>query len=561
MEVYVKEVLHVLDYQDNIVDTIFNSDDHVTPGYAYDISIVEANTGYSDLKFSMPNTVLTDKGDKIKNPKLALLTPLVKLRYQRQVYYTGEKPIKVREPSGAGPETVYVDAEYKENYLENLIEDYIMDYIVQPVDKKRDVLKLTTTFTAMDYPRFNLSKKRVGLAITQDTLTKKDWSLFYTKEEDPQTGEITYKNEPKDQPGVIKYVRWTSELSQTAGDSSIPLLWDPEKAKEYPLKKENIEAMMEVSSIWPYGYLATAFYWPIVTTARFNGVMYKKNGWLVLHVYDFYNLTTEGIDPELYIDRYSWEWTQLYETDSYLCPNNALNYLYHILEGTNWSVAMKEDGVTPDVDIVKTQIPNPRGSTTSKEWVDKTSNINITGGNCYNAITATCQALQLYPKFDCVNRTVALKEFAGKNYGLVYSLGRNIGEDSAKLDGEKVITKLYCSGGKDYNGDANINIGTAERSYIENFGGFYQSLNDIPSSGFGGSWVIIDDSLTNDQFQTTYYDLEEDASGMPILVEKQKVTHDTSVQNYWQAGDNRKVYYIDPQSGDWTEGVLQPSGL
>jgi hypothetical protein len=56
---------------------------------------------------------------------------------------------------------------------------------------------------------------------------------------------------------------------------------------------------------------------------------------LVLHVYDFYNLTTEGIDPELYVDRYSWEWTQLYEVDDLLCPNNAANYLHHILEGTN----------------------------------------------------------------------------------------------------------------------------------------------------------------------------------------------------------------------------------
>ena len=550
MEVYVKEVLHVLDYQDNIVDTIFNSDDHRTPGYAYDISIVESNTGYSDLKFSMPNTVLTDKGDKIKNPKLALLTPLVKLRYQRQVYYTGEKPIKVREPQGAGPETVYVDAEYKENYLENLIEDYIMDYIVQPVDKKRDVLKLTTTFTAMDYPRFNLSKKRVGLAITQDTLTKPEWSL--------------YKNEPIDQPGVIKYVRWTSDLSTAAGNPNIPLEWDPEKAKEYPLNKTDITKMMQVESIWPYGYLATAFYWPIVTTARFNGVLYKENGWLVLHVYDFYNLTTEGIDPELYVDRYSWEWTQLYEVDYLLCPNNAANYLHHILEGTNWTVAKRindQGEEEDDVDIVQTQIPNPRGSTTSKEWVDKTSNINITGGNCYNAITSTCQALQLYPVFDCVNRTVALHQFAGKNYGLVYALGRNIGEDSAKLDGEKVITKLYCSGGKDYNGDANINIGTAERSYLETFAGFYQNLSDVPSEGLGGSWVIIDDSLTQDQLTATRYELQDDGEGMPILVPVPETVHDTSVKNYWDAGDNRKVYYKNPQTGEWTLGEKQPSGL
>ena len=37
MEVYVKESLHVLDYRDNVVDSIFISDDHMTPGYAYDI--------------------------------------------------------------------------------------------------------------------------------------------------------------------------------------------------------------------------------------------------------------------------------------------------------------------------------------------------------------------------------------------------------------------------------------------------------------------------------------------------------------------------------------------
>ena len=158
-----------------------------------------------------------------------------------------------------------------------------------------------------------------------------------------------------------------------------------------------------------------------------------------------------------------------------MCPNNALNYLYHILEGTNWSVALKPDG-TPDVDIVKTTVPNPRGSTSSSEEVDKTSNINISNSNCYNAITATCQALQLYPVFDCVNRTVALHEFAGKNYGLVYALGKNISNDSTKADGEKVITKLYCSGGKDYDGDSNINIGTAERSYIKTFTGFYRTL-------------------------------------------------------------------------------------
>ena len=148
-------------------------------------------------------------------------------------------------------------------------------------------------------------------------------------------------------------------------------------------------------------------------------------------------MTTEGIDPELYIDRYSWEWTQLYQVQSYLCPNNALNYLYHILDGTNWTVALRPDG-TPDVDIVKTTIPTPKGSTESTEEVDLTSSINMTNGNCYNAITATCQALQLYPVFDCINRTVALRQFAGKNYGLTYALGKNLKDNSTKADGEKL---------------------------------------------------------------------------------------------------------------------------
>ena len=472
MQVYVKETLHVLDYKDNIVGTIFNSDDHRSPGYAFNISITEANTGYSDLKFEMPNIIINDRGDKIKNPLQELLTPLVKLRYRREIYYTGETPITVREPVGYGDTVEYVDKTYSNVYPDNKIEDYIMDYIVQPVDTKRDVLKTTTTFTAMDYPRFNLSKKRVGLTIGQDTLTKREWSLF--------------ENKPMDKPGTIKYVEWTTDLSRTAGNVNIPTEWDPENAHEYPLDKEAITRLMASTASWPYGLLATAFYWPIISTARFGGTLYKKGGYLVLQLYDFYNLSTEGIDPALYVDRYSWEWTQLYEVDSYLCPNNALNYLYHILEGTNWSVALKEDGVTPDVDIVQSYIPNPKGSTTSEQLVDDTSNISVSNGNCYNAITATCQALQLYPVFNCIDRTVALHQFAGKNYGLVYALGKNIKDDTTKADGEKVITKLYCTGGKDYEGDADINIGTAERTYVKTFNGFYKAKADIPTTDIEG---------------------------------------------------------------------------
>ena len=543
MEVYIKETLHVLDYKDNVVGTIFNSDDHRTAGYAYNISITEANTGYSDLKFEMPNMILNDQGDLIRNPLQGLMTPLVKLRYRREVYYTGEKPISVREPQGYGDTVVYVNKTYSNTYPDNLIEDYIMDYIVQPVDTKRDVLKTTTTYTAIDYPRFNLSKKRVGLAIGQDTLTKREWSL--------------YENKPMDKPGTIKYIQWNADLSQSAGNPNIPLVWDPENAREYPLQKTDIINLMAHTADWPYGLLATAFYWPITSTARFEGTMYKKGGYLVLQLYDFYNLSTEGIDPELYIDRYSWEWTQLYEVQSYLCPNNALNYLYHILEGTNWSVAMRPDGVTPDVDIVKTTVPNPKGSTESSEEVDLTSNISISNSNCYNAITATCQALQLYPVFDCINRTVALRQFAGKNYGLTYALGKNLKDNSTKADGEKVITKLYCTGGKDYNGDADINIGTAERSYMKTFNGFYNSINDAPTSSVEGYWAIVDPDIPAANFQFKTYELQE-VSDVAELVEITITVHDERVADYWVAGENRAVYFWD--GTQWNLGTKLPSG-
>ena len=83
MNVFIKEALHVLDYQNNIVDTIFLSDDSMTPGYAYNITVEESNTGYSNLTFTMPTKILRDErviGDikddarLIDNPKLKYLT-------------------------------------------------------------------------------------------------------------------------------------------------------------------------------------------------------------------------------------------------------------------------------------------------------------------------------------------------------------------------------------------------------------------------------------------------------------------------------------------------------
>lgn len=508
MEVYVKESLHVLDYKNNIVDTIFLSNDNITAGYAYNITITEANTGYSDLKFEMPNMIIDDQGNKIHNPKLALLTPLVKLRYRREVYYTGTEPITVREPQGYGDKVVYVDRTYSNKYPDNLIEDYVMDYIVQPVDRKRNVLRLDTQFTAIDYPRFNLSKKKVGLTIDDNTLTEDAWTLF--------------ENKPMDVPGTIKYQQWTQALSNSVRENGqeIPLSWDPKKANNYPLNKENIIKLLAVITAgedsWPYGLLGTAFYWPIVSTDRFEGKMYEEGGFLVLQMYDFYAQATEGIDPDHYVDRYSWEWTQLYEMDSYLTPNNARNYLHHILNGTNWSVG--------EVDVVKTDIPNPSGEGSSE--ADSTCSLSVSNGNCYNAITAVCKGLQLYPVFDCIKNTVSLKVFAGKNYGLVYRLGSNLTSNQVKMDGEKVITKLYVSGGKDYNGDANINIGDATRSYVQYLTGMYKSSSQLPTTDVAGYWAIVDPALQ---------DIE-----------------------YWKEGSNRQVYFYINQK--WVLGTNNGDG-
>ena len=39
MEVFIQENLYVLDYNNNIVDTLYKSDDRNTPGYAFGIQI------------------------------------------------------------------------------------------------------------------------------------------------------------------------------------------------------------------------------------------------------------------------------------------------------------------------------------------------------------------------------------------------------------------------------------------------------------------------------------------------------------------------------------------
>ena len=104
---------------------------------------------------------------------------MVKIRYERQVIYTGNEPIVISIPVGYGDTTMYKEITYNPGDLIEYNHDgekgsYIMDYIVQPTDKKRSGLEVSLTFTAIDYPRFNLSKKKVGLTINEDTPTRGD---------------------------------------------------------------------------------------------------------------------------------------------------------------------------------------------------------------------------------------------------------------------------------------------------------------------------------------------------------------------------------------------------
>lgn len=614
MQVYIKETLYVLDYDNNIVDMIFTSDDHRTPGYAYNINIEESNTGYSNLTFTMPTKILPMPNDLneapaseefILNPKLKLLTPLVKLRYNRQVFYVGQETIMVQEPIGYGDTTTYIEKEYNTN---DIMENYVMDYIVQPLDKKRSEYEVSLNFTAMDYPRFNLSKKRFGLTINEDTITRDDWSLF--------------KSEPMSIAGSVQYIQWTQDMSnQYQGENHIiPTAWDPTTATDYPINIAQLNNMMGKKEVWPYGITATIYWWPITNTGRFEGVMYNEGDFLTLQLYPKMKTGTADTSTITHnLDLYGYQWTYLEKGKSFLTPNNPTNYLNWILENTNWQIALKgkdtvgwsviaadletdekiiphlptkdtygvnlqegdywlfktlnisdtnylhyttdeeqpfygitqsfeelpvltmEDigtwecvilteeyeignmkyqlpvvsicswdgnkwyidyadrecmttriyqwknnewtnvsndyhtsnidkrvGFIYDIDIVETEVAKPEGSVGDLfETTDLRTNLSLSDSNCYNAIVELSKAFQLYPVFNCEDRTISLKLFAGKNYGLTYRLGQSLEGTSVKEDGDKIITKLFSYGGQDTQGTENINLGDAERSYQE----------------------------------------------------------------------------------------------
>lgn len=559
MNLLVKETLFLVDYDDNILDTLFISTDKRTPGYAYEIMIKDNNTGHSDLSFKMPGIIVDDNGETIKNPKLEKLVPLSRIRYNRTITYMGEETIGVPEPDGT---ITYYPKNEGKNPKDYELENYTMDYIVQPLDKSRQSMNINLTYTAIDYPRFNLSKKKVGLTFDNTTLTTQELSL--------------YKNVPLSSPGAMQYIPWTEDLvadfqrvgqinsadtlssqSANAGDlyyvvdegtfyqklndgtwaktnAETLTTWSPNaQAQTYPLDDAAIDKLVRETD-FSYGILATIYYWPVTESGRFRGVWYEKGGFITLSLYNTYEGSDwEGSD---YLESITHEWGHLDPIQPLLSPNNACNYLRYILKDTNWGVAGSDElfiaknpegqkwfakgeqpeegkegeyyityealendkynieifryedgewtnktgttleqivntdindsefGMMYDIDIEQVEVSRSAEASLGQiELTDARYALSVNNANCYNAITSEAKLFDLYPKFDCEHNKVSLKLNAGKDYGLSYRYKSNLKSSNIKVDGEKVITKLYVTGGTDAQGDKNISIGEANR--------------------------------------------------------------------------------------------------
>jgi hypothetical protein len=191
---------------------------------------------------------------------------------------------------------------------------------------------VSVTFNAIDYPRFNLSKKKFGLTINDDTITRSEWTLF--------------EAEPMDVAGTVKYIQWNDELSGVYGSTNfpIPTEWDPTTALSYPLNATQINNMMQAKEEWPYGVAATVYWWPITATGRFEGRLYEAGDFLTLNIYPkFETGTVDTSAIEISLDFYGYEWLYLDRGQDYLTPNDPCNYLNWTLENTNWSVAVKKE--------------------------------------------------------------------------------------------------------------------------------------------------------------------------------------------------------------------------
>lgn len=702
MNIFIKESLYLLDYNDNVLDVLFLSTDKDTPGQAYEINIKENNTGFSDLTFKMPSYIINEEGEKVINPKLTLiegkrisagkqknngLVPLCKVRYNRVVRYMGEETINFPGPNGTTVQYPKNDGSNPDDYI---IEDYVMDYIIQPLDKTRQNLKIDLTYTAIDFPRFNLSKKKLGLTIDQNTLTTPELSIW--------------DNKPTNVPGSVQYIPWTEQLVQqyqsanfvnTAAalnsvkqpakgevyyvtnapdtgyyqyngegwvkkDAADFVVWEPNpQSGGYPLDENSIKKLISQTE-FTNGILATVFYWPVKIpsytsstevemerkTARFEGVTYEKGSFITLTLYNLY----DGLDLKWTTDQkvgnVAWDWNYLEPNQLYLNPNNACNLLRYILKNTNWSVANDEGSMfiantsanrpwfepgesTPSgeegkyyiermtepegsirpysykiwlyqngtyIDATKDLLPvvntdendlehfgvkydvfvepkevsrTAEGSLGQTETMNSQYALNISNANCYNAITSEAKLFNLYPVFDCVKKTVALREHAGADHGLIYRVGRNLKTSNIKLDGEKVITKLYVTGGTDAQGSANINIGEAVRviegttpvlnspnleRYATNDSNIFSNMKAIQSKAYDlitGTTIPVSLNLDGqelvlnfpDNFYTNFFPTEEsklqDIEPTPLM--------ETSIGSIWlryQASDNTHCFYI-----------------
>lgn len=164
----------------------------------------------------------------------------------------------------------------------------------------------------------------------------------------------------------------------------------------------------------------------------------------------------------------------------------------------------KKTGVLYDVDEVTTEVAKPDGASGAIfETTELRSSLSASDSNSYNIITSICKEFQLYPIFDCINRTVSLKLFSGKNYGLAYQLGGALTSSTVKADGEKVITKLRCYGGDDIQSSEKINLGDANRKYKKYVNGYYKNTSSLPTKEVEGYWAIVDPNLTDKYWEAS----------------------------------------------------------
>lgn len=540
MKVFVKESLYVLDYEDNIIDCIFNSDDHRTPGYAYNISITDNNTGYSDLTFTMPTKVIKmpsnlednkEAQENIDNPKLKLLTPLSKIRYERQIIYTGETPITVSVPMSYGDETVYKEVVYNPGDLIEYDADgnkgvFIMDYIIQPEDKKRSGLEVSITFTAIDYPRFNLSKKKLGLTINENTITRGDWSI--------------YEKEPMNVPGAIQYVKWTPELTEDifGRGAVVPLNWDPSTMTGYPLTDEQIETLLRRTDVWTYGITATIFYWPISQSGRFEGVLYNRDDYLTLNLYEknLVEVLEEGaalIDNKNYvIVKYTWaanpkdatetryvKSVSLNETEAYICEQNLI--------GTDQYLGSIEYGATPPIATeigdwyaVKT----PAGSSLdfyghSWGYYDQ--------GRAYLTPNNPCNYLQWILE----NTNWKIKERKDKQYKGVYFNTEDFPETGEEND--YLLYKTVKENEIQMEGDRPV------------YRGVFSSVSEIPDGNNTDNWAVVSDGYISNIYRWDGEKWYLSRDGISKLKTEVYIWNETE----WEKTENMWTASIDKETG------------